>query len=103
MTLVANRADHIKSWEELIDAIGTDPETIGKTFGMAINAVQEARGEGRISDDDVELLLSEIIANLMLAKLDDLITSAFSFRLSSKIRFAPLIGPSPHRIMTTSM
>ncbi len=74
------------SWDELIPILGNEPGPLRESFVRAVGAVSQARREGYINDDQAAVLLGEMTAVLVGAKLEDIFLRAFTPRMVTDSR-----------------
>ena len=78
MAMVTRTRRRSLSWSEILPVLTGPPESLERSFLKAVSAIASARREGRITDEQADVLMKEVSAATMEAKFSMMIQPVIS-------------------------
>ena len=67
-----------EAWSDILEYLGYRPTSSAERVAQAIQMVIEAKAEGKITDEDLDLLTKRLIAPLVAAKISEMVQDFFT-------------------------
>ena len=67
-----------EAWYDLLEYLGYKPASPAERAAQAIQMVVKARDEGKITDEDLDLLTKSLIAPLVAAQISEMVQDFFT-------------------------